>query len=105
MTHDEMVVANHRAALPELRARLPRHRGEFALIRDGEVRGLFATEDEAVARGEADFPDDWFSVQEITDRRVDLGFFSHIALLGASGRSADAPSSLDRTTPSVGYRS
>ncbi len=54
MTHDEMVMTNHQAALPELHASLPEHRGEFALIRDGKVRGLFATENEAVARGEAD---------------------------------------------------
>jgi len=101
MTHDEMVIANHQAALPDLHGRLAEHRGEFALIREGKVLGLFATEDEAVARGESDFPDDWFSVQEITDRRVDLGFFSHIAFLRTSGRSADAAAYFDQPTTAV----
>jgi hypothetical protein len=53
------------------------HRGEFALMRDGEVLTYFASEPAALAAGRQQFDDGLFSVQEVTDRPVDLGFFSH----------------------------
>ena len=62
------------AALPSL---LSSHRGEFALIRQGKVLSFHGTESEALAMGRDQFEDGLFSIQEITDRPVDLGFFSH----------------------------
>jgi hypothetical protein len=60
--------------LPEL---LPAHRGKFALMRDGEVTEFFDTAGDAYLAGQKLYPDGGFSVQEVTDVPVDLGFFSH----------------------------
>ena len=60
--------------LPEL---LPAHRGKFALMRDGEVTEFFDTAGDAYLAGQKLYPDGAFSVQEVTDVPVDLGFFSH----------------------------
>ena len=56
---------------------LSSHRGEFALMRGGEVIEYCASEAAALAAGRHRFMDGVFSVQEVTDRPVDLGFFSH----------------------------
>jgi hypothetical protein len=60
-----------------LRALLPEHRGKFVLLRDGEMLSFHESEAAALADGRGQFPDGLFSVQEVTDRPVDLGFFSH----------------------------
>jgi hypothetical protein len=53
------------------------HRGQFALMRHGELVAFHPTQADALASGRAAFADRLFSVQEVTDRPVDLGFFSH----------------------------
>jgi len=53
------------------------HRGEFALMRHGAIVAYFADEPDALAHGRLRYRDGIFSVQEVTDRPVDLGFFSH----------------------------
>lgn len=60
-----------------LRTILVDHRGEFALMRGGLVLSYFSSEPAALAAGRRQFDDGLFSVQEVTDRPVDLGFFSH----------------------------
>ena len=62
------------AALPDL---LGSHRGEFALIRRGKLISFHQSESDALSKGRSHFGDGLFSVQEVTDRPVDLGFFSH----------------------------
>lgn len=62
------------AILPSI---LSNHRGEFALLKDGSVVAYFSSEAEALAAGRQQFDDGIYSVQEVTDRPVDLGFFSH----------------------------
>ena len=56
---------------------LPLRRGEFALIRHGDIISYSHRESDALAEGRRRFEDGVFSVQEVTDRPVDLGFFSH----------------------------
>jgi len=56
---------------------LPSRRGEFALLHSGAIVSFHASEHEALACGREQFPDGIFSVQEVTDRVADLGFFSH----------------------------
>jgi hypothetical protein len=63
-----------RHQLPEL---LKNHPGGVALMRNCEVAGVFGDVGEALAAGMARFTYRLFSVQEITDKPVDLGFFSH----------------------------
>lgn len=52
-------------------------RGEFVLMRHGEIVTYHTAEHLALAAGRATFVDGIYSVQEVTDRPVDLGFFSH----------------------------
>jgi hypothetical protein len=68
---------NFDALITMLANLLPHHRGEFALMRAGEVQGYFPNESSALKSGRHQFEDGIFSVQEITDRPADLGFFSH----------------------------
>jgi hypothetical protein len=56
---------------------LPVRRGEFVLMRHGGIVSYFPSESDALAEGRHRFEDGVFSVQEVTDRPVDLGFFSH----------------------------
>jgi hypothetical protein len=61
------------AKLPEL---LKTHAGKFAVLRHGETVEFFDTLSDAARFGVRMFPDDMFSVQEVTERRIELGFFS-----------------------------
>jgi hypothetical protein len=61
--------------LPSL---LATHRGKFALMRDGKIVEFFDTARDAYIAGRKLFEQDQaFSVQEVIDAPVDLGFFSH----------------------------
>lgn len=60
--------------LPQL---LVPHRGKWALLRDGELIAVFDTARDAHLAGSKLYPEACFSVQEVTDRPVDLGWFSH----------------------------
>lgn len=58
---------------------LPRHRDQLALMRDGEVVGFYETPRAALEAASEKFPDRIFSIQEVTDEPIDLGFWSHVA--------------------------
>ena len=53
------------------------YRGKFALLRSGNVIDFHESVLEAEKKGENEFPDGVFSIQEVTDEPVDLGFFTH----------------------------
>ena len=53
------------------------HPGQFVLLKSGQIEDFFPTQDAALKAGRARHPDRIFSIQEVTDRPVDLGFFSH----------------------------
>ena len=55
------------------------HRDQYALMRDGEIIGFFAKPGEAHRAGIGQFADGIFSIQEVTDEPIDLGFFSNVA--------------------------
>ena len=61
--------------LPEL---LKTNAGQFALLRNEEIIEFFTSAREAAQHGRRTFDDDLFSVQEVTDETVDLGWFSHV---------------------------
>lgn len=73
----EIARKNYEAFAKKLPELLPAHRGKFALMRDGEVTEFFDTAGDAYLAGQKLYPDGGFSVQEVTDVPVDLGFFSH----------------------------
>ena len=60
--------------LPEL---MPHHAGEYVLMKNSRMVSFHASADAALAAGRAAFPDGIYSIQEVTDRPIDLGFFSH----------------------------
>lgn len=69
---------NYSAFTRILGAILPEHRDQLALMRDGAIVGYFATPLEALRAASEMFPDGIFSVQEVTDEPIDLGFWSHV---------------------------
>ncbi len=75
--HREQLERNYRAFSEKLPALLAQHPGRFALMRDSEIVELFDTARDAYVAGRALFKDDpLFSVQEVVEQPVDLGFFS-----------------------------
>lgn len=56
---------------------LPEHEGEYALMRDGKVVEVFGELVDAVVAGHSRFPDGMYSIQEVTTKPLDLGFYSH----------------------------
>jgi len=57
---------------------LVEHAGQYALIRACEVIGFFDKPGDAYRAGLGHFPDEIFSIQEVIDEPIDLGFFSHV---------------------------
>ena len=53
------------------------HSGKYALMRDSEVVEFFDSARDAVIFGEKQYPDGLFSVQQVTKKIVDLGYFSY----------------------------
>ena len=60
----------------ELPSIAPEHSGKFALMRDECIVDYFDSAPDAVKFGDLKFPDGVFSIQEVTERMVDLGFYS-----------------------------
>lgn len=58
---------------------LPAHRDQLALMRDGEVVGFYKTPRKALEAASEKFSDGIFSIQEVTDEPIDLGFWSHVS--------------------------
>lgn len=69
---------NYDAFMSMLDSILAEHRDELALMRDGEIVGYFKTPRELLVAASERFPDGIFSVQEVTDVPLDLGFWSHV---------------------------
>lgn len=70
---------NYDAFMRMLSSLLPEHRDEYALMRDGKILGFFDKPGEANRAGVEMFEDGIFSIQEVTDEPIDLGFWSHVA--------------------------
>ncbi len=69
---------NYDAFMRMLSGLLAEHRDQLALMRDGQVVGYFKTPREALRAASEHFPDRIFSIQEVTDEPIDLGFWSHV---------------------------
>jgi hypothetical protein len=69
-------------------AEMPRipssHRGKFALLRHKNIAGYYDTVTDALGAGNSLYPDKLFSVQQVTDTAVDLGYYSHAMPMGAA---------------------
>lgn len=67
---------------------LPEAMGRFALLRDGGLVQFYDTVLDAEQAGEAKFDDGLFSIQEVTETSVDLGFFTYAFDQGQVGQPA-----------------
>jgi hypothetical protein len=74
----EEVDRNYDAFVKMLKSILPEHRDQLALMRDERVVGYFDTPRSALEAAYMRFPDGIFSIQEVTDKPLDLGFWSHV---------------------------
>lgn len=75
----EQLDRNYDAFVRRLSSLLPAHRDEHALMRDGEIVAFFDKPGDAYRAGMSRFADGLFSIQEVTDEPIDLGFLSHVA--------------------------
>lgn len=58
---------------------LPEHRDQYALLKNEALIGFFEKPGDAYREGLRRYADQVFSIQEVTDEPIDLGFFSHVA--------------------------
>ena len=75
--HQAAVDANYEAFKEKLQELLQSNPGKFALLRDGEIVEFFDTARDAMIHAQKNYEDGMFSVQQITNTVVDLGYFSH----------------------------
>lgn len=69
---------NYDAFMRMLPAILPEHRDQLALMREEKIVDYFEKPADAYRTGVTLFPDRIFSIQEVTDEPIDLGFWSHV---------------------------
>lgn len=78
MAQNNQIDINYAAFEKELPNLIPVYRGKFALMRDGNILEFFDTARDAYVAGRKIFEQDMgFSIQEVTDIPVNLGFFSY----------------------------
>lgn len=73
------VEANYDAFVRSLGRILDQRRGQFALMRHGVIVDFFDQPGPANVAGHGKFPDGLYSIQEVTDEPIDLGFWSNVA--------------------------
>ena len=83
-SRQEEVDRNLEYFLSELPKLSQSHLGEFALLRHRTITDFFSTSADAVKAGKSLYPDGIFSIQQVTDLPIDLGFFSHAGDNGPS---------------------
>ena len=79
-TQDIEVDQNYDAFQRQLSTILPKHRNEYALMHAKQVVAFYHSPGDAYRAGLAQFGKQPFSIQEVTDEPIDLGFYSHVAL-------------------------
>lgn len=75
-----IVDENYKAFSEKLPELMKNYAGKFVVMRNKEVMGFFDTSRDAMIHGTRTYPDGLFSVQEVTQKIVDLGWFSHADL-------------------------
>jgi len=68
---------NYQYFVTHVTALLPQHRGRYALLRHEGVIEIYDELIDAFVAGHSQFADGMFSIQEVTDVPLDLGFYSH----------------------------
>ena len=70
---------NYDAFVRTLGTILHEHRGQFALMRHGKIVAYYDRPGAANVVGCERYRDGIFSIQEVTDEPIDLGFWSNVA--------------------------
>ena len=65
------------AFLPRIPQLMSQHPGEYALLRNQEIVSVHKRLRDAIEEASEKFSDGLFSIQQITDKPVELGFFSY----------------------------
>lgn len=65
------------AFLPRIPQLMAEHEGAYALLRHQEVVSLHKRLRDALDEASAKFSDGLFSIQQVTDKPIELGFFSY----------------------------
>lgn len=73
----EEIDANYQAFLALLPELVKNYKGKFVLMHDQEAVEFFDSARDAMVFGSKTYKDSVFSVQEVTQSAVDLGWFSH----------------------------
>jgi hypothetical protein len=68
---------NYEAFVKQLPELLATRRGKFALMHDGQIVEFYDTAADAYKVGLNDYHEGNFSIQEVTDSPIDLGYFSY----------------------------
>jgi hypothetical protein len=66
--------AEFRKMLPLL---LASHRDKYVLMKSGKILGYYSTAEDAAVAAENFISDGLFSIQEVTDSAINLGFFNY----------------------------
>jgi hypothetical protein len=77
MATEEQLQKNYEAFVQKLPDLLPLHNGKFALMYDGEIVEFFDSARDAYVSGSKAYPDQNFTIQEVTDKVANLGFLSY----------------------------
>lgn len=67
---------NYAAFLKELPSIIAAHRDRFALMKDKKIIGYFTTAQDARAAADSFIKDGIFSIQQVTDQTINLGYFT-----------------------------
>lgn len=77
MATEEQLKKNYDAFIQRLPELLSLYRGKFALMHEGELIEVFDSARDAYISGTKSYPDQNFSIQEVTDKVANLGFLSY----------------------------
>jgi hypothetical protein len=73
----EEIDRNYEIFIKDLPNLLRDHRGQYALMKDGKIINYFSTAADARMAAEAIIKDGLFSIQQVTDAAIDLGYFNY----------------------------
>ncbi|MGX7896157.1 hypothetical protein [Tsuneonella sp. HG222] len=77
MPHEDEIERNLFAFQSQVPGLIDEFRDQYAVIRQQEVVGIYARLSQALSSAGERFADGLFSIQKVTDKPIDLGFFSH----------------------------
>ncbi|MBE5074301.1 hypothetical protein IM511_08275 [Erythrobacteraceae bacterium E2-1 Yellow Sea] len=79
MTHsiEVEIERNYATFLSLLNELLPKEAGRYMLLQGQKLRGVFDSASQAERAGFEKYGDEPYSIQEISDEPVDLGFYSY----------------------------